>query len=258
MTPPLAPRRSAVDRSGSSAFELTRLMSRGLWKVARTMLTPQISVVASGVAGQTRPRVNERVRKVYARMASRYDRGIHVPERLLFPDGRAWVAARARGRILEIGVGTGLNLPLYPRDLEIAGIDISPDMVARAKQRADDGGIAADIREGDGQALPFPDASFDTVVSTLSLCTVPDERRAVAEAKRVLRSGGRFVLLEHVRSPQLIARAIERLLDPLAAWLACDHLMREPLELLRAEGFEIAELLRSRAGVIERVLAERR
>lgn len=191
-------------------------------------------------------------------MARRYDSGIHVPERLLFPDGRAWVAARVRGRILEIGIGTGLNLPLYPRDLEVVGIDISPHMVAQAKQRAAEVGIPADLREGDAQALPFPDASFDTVVSTLSLCTVPDERRAVAEAKRVLRPGGRFVILEHVRSPQPIARAVERVLDPLAAWLACDHLMREPVEALLAEGFEIAELLRSRAGVIERVLAKRR
>jgi ubiquinone/menaquinone biosynthesis C-methylase UbiE len=67
---------------------------------------------------------------------------------------------------------------------------------------------------GDAQALEFPDASFDTVVITLALCTIPDDRAAVREARRVLRAGGRLILLEHVRSPVTPVRAVQRLLDP--------------------------------------------
>jgi ubiquinone/menaquinone biosynthesis C-methylase UbiE len=197
----------------------------------------------------------QRIRKLYARMAGGYDRGIRFSERMFFPDGRAWVAARVHGRILEIGIGTGLNLPFYPPGVEIAGVDISPAMLEQARRRAADLGLRTDLREGDAEALPFEDASFDTVVSTLSLCTVPDERKAIAEVKRVLRPGGRFVLLEHVRSPNLVICGIEKALDPIAVRLSCDHLTREPLDALREHGFAIEELVRSRAGIIERAVA---
>ncbi len=106
---------------------------------------------------------------------------------------------------------------------------------------------------GDAQELPFPDESFDAMVSTLALCTIPDDRRAVAEAWRVLRPGGRFLLLEHVRSPALAVRAGQRILEPLFLRLAADHLLQEPIEHVEAQGFEIEYLGRSRWGIIERL-----
>jgi ubiquinone/menaquinone biosynthesis C-methylase UbiE len=130
-------------------------------------------------------------------------------------------------------------------------------MLAIGQRRADQLGRRVDLRVGDAQALDLPDASFDTVVCTLALCTIPDPRRAVAEARRVLRPGGRLLLLEHVRSPVRAVRAIERLLEPLFVRLAADHLTREPLEYLRAEGFEIERLERSKWGIVERVSARK-
>lgn len=199
----------------------------------------------------------ERVRRIYDQTAPGYDRGIALFEKLLFGDGRAWVCSRAQGDVLELAVGTGRNLPLYRPDVRLTGIDLSPAMLARARERARELGREADLRLGDAQALEFPDASFDTVVVTLGLCSIPDPRRAVREAKRVLRPGGRFLLLEHVRSPTLPVRVTQAVLDPVLVRLQADHLLREPTVDLRAAGFEIEELERSKWGLVERAAARR-
>jgi ubiquinone/menaquinone biosynthesis C-methylase UbiE len=141
--------------------------------------------------------------------------------------------------------------------VRLTGIELSPAMLEIAQARARELGRAADLRLGDAQALDFPDESFDTVVCTLSLCTIPDDRAAVTEVRRVLRAGGRFLLLEHVRSPLLPVRVGQRLLDPLFVRFEGDHLLREPLEHLGAEGFAIERLERSKGGIVERVTARK-
>ena len=178
-------------------------------------------------------------------------------ERLLFAGGREWVCGETSGDVLEIAIGTGRNLPHYPDGVRLTAIELSPAMLEIARARARELGRDADLRLGDAQALDFPDDSFDTVVCTLSRCTIPDERAAVAEVRRVLRPGGRFLLLEHVRSPLLAVRVGQRLLEPLFVRLEADHLLREPLDQLRAEGFEIERLERSKLGIVERVAARK-
>jgi ubiquinone/menaquinone biosynthesis C-methylase UbiE len=146
----------------------------------------------------------ERVREIFDASVAQYDKGMAFTEKLLFGDGRAWACSQARGQVLEIAIGTGLNLPFYPANVEITGIEISPSMLEIARRRAQSLGRQVNLIVGDAQALPFPDQRFDTVVCTIALCSLPDERQAVAEAWRVLRPGGRFVALEHVRSPNII------------------------------------------------------
>ena len=114
-----------------------------------------------------------------------------------------------------------------------------------------------DMRVGDAESLDFPDESFDTVVCTYGLCTIPDDRAAAGEALRVLRPGGRLVLLEHVRSPSAPVRAVQRLLDPLSVRFGADHLVREPLDYLEAVGFEVESVQRLKWGIVERVIAHR-
>ena len=178
-------------------------------------------------------------------------------DRLLFAGGREWVCAQATGEVLEIAIGTGRNLPHYAHDVRLTGIEVSPAMLEVARARARDLGRAADLHVGDAQALEFPDESFDTVVCTLALCTIPDDRAAVAEVRRVLRPGGRFLLLEHVRSPLLPVRLGQRLLDPLFLRLEGDHLLREPLEHVEAEGFAIERVERAKLGIVERAAARK-
>ncbi len=199
----------------------------------------------------------ERVLRLYEKEAHKYDRQMRFFEWLLFGGGREWVCSQAEGEVLEIAVGTGRNLPYYPDGVRLTGVELSPAMLEVAHARARELGREIDLRVGDAQALEFPDARFDSVVCTLSLCTIPDDRAAVAEVRRVLRPGGHFLLLEHVRSPLLPIRTAERLLEPLMLRFEADHLLREPLEHLRAEGFAIERLERAKLGIVERVAARK-
>jgi ubiquinone/menaquinone biosynthesis C-methylase UbiE len=198
-----------------------------------------------------------RVREIFDKLAPKYDRTMARWDRILFPGGRQWLCAQASGDVLEVGVGTGRNLSHYAPGVRLTAIDVSPRMLDLARQRMAQVGLLADLRVGDAQALEFPDESFDTVLFGLCLCSIPDDRAAVAEAERVLRPGGRVALVEHVRSPVAPVRAIQRLLDPLAVRFGGDHLTREPLEHLRDLGLAIEVIRRSRWGIVEWAVARR-
>jgi ubiquinone/menaquinone biosynthesis C-methylase UbiE len=206
------------------------------------------------------PRADEtgRVRRMYEKAAPRFDRVMGCWERLLFAGNREWVCSQASGEVLEIAIGSGRNLPFYPEGIRLTGIELSPAMLELARDLAAELGRDVELRVGDAEALELADESFDTVVCTYSLCTIPDERAAVREAKRVLRPGGRFVCAEHVRSPNLVIRAVQRAIEPLAIRFGRDHLTREPLESLEAEGFAIETLKRSKLGIVELVAARKR
>jgi ubiquinone/menaquinone biosynthesis C-methylase UbiE len=197
----------------------------------------------------------ERVRRIQDKEAPRYDRQMGFVDRVLFAGGREWACAQARGEVLEIAFGTGRNLPHYPADVHLTAVELSPEMLKIARQRAQELGRDVDLRIGDAQALELEDHSFDTVIVTFGLCTIPDDRRAAAEAHRVLRPGGRLALLEHVRSPSLPIRAVQRVLDPLSVRFAADHLVRDPLDYLAGVGFEIESVQRLKGGIVERVVA---
>ena len=199
----------------------------------------------------------ERVRRIYDESADKYDRQISFCENLLFGGGREWVCSQAHGEVLEVAIGTGRNLPYHPKGVSLTGVELSPAMLEVARDRARKLGIEADLRVGDATALPFPDESFDTVVMTLALCTIPDDQAAIAEASRVLRSGGRLLLLEHVRSPLLPVRVVQRILDPLFVRFEGDHLLREPLDYLMEHSLRVERLERSKWGIVERLSARK-
>jgi ubiquinone/menaquinone biosynthesis C-methylase UbiE len=201
---------------------------------------------------------NERVRRIMDKEAPRYDRQMNFFDRVLFTGGREWICSGAEGDVLEIAVGSGRNLPVYPEGTRLTAIEFSPEMLKLAKDRAGGETLEVDLRPGDAQALEFDDESFDTVVCCLALCTIPDPAKAAREAHRVLRPGGTFRALEHVRSPALLVRGVQRAMDPLSVRFAGDHLVREPLEDLRPAGFEIEHLERSKWGIVERVVARKR
>ena len=196
------------------------------------------------------------VRRFFDTFAADYDGWMRVFDGLFLGDRRQRLCARAGGRILEVAVGTGRNLPYYSPGAALAGVDLSPAMLAIAARCALSLSREVDLSVGNAEALAFPDAHFDTVVITLGLCTIPDERRALQEAHRVLRPGGQLLLLEHVRSPAAPVRWAQRLLDPLAR-LSGDHLLRDPLDHLSAAGFTIERLERAKWGVTEEVTARK-
>jgi ubiquinone/menaquinone biosynthesis C-methylase UbiE len=128
-------------------------------------------------------------------------------------------------------------------------------MLAIARRRTSELGIDAKLIEGDAQALPFADNSFDTVVCALSLCSIPDPAAAIAEMKRVLVPGGRLLLLDHIGSSWPPIYALQWLLGQATRRAAGEHFTRRQLPLVKAAGFEIAEVQRLKAGSIERIHA---
>ena len=201
------------------------------------------------------PNETDRVRRIFEKQAPKYDRTMARFERWLFAGTREWACARAQGDVLEIAAGTARNAGFYPDEVRLTGVELSPAMAELGRKRAQDLGREIDLRVGDAEQLEFADESFDTVVCTYGLCTIPDDQKAVREANRVLRPGGRIVLAEHVRSPNRLVRAIQRAIDPLAHRFGGDRLLREPLDRLADEGFEVEELKRSKAGYVELVSA---
>jgi len=149
----------------------------------------------------------------------------------------------------------GLNLPHYSAGVRLTGVDLSPSMLAIAAKRAADLGLTVQLRDGDAEALPFPEASFDTVVCTLSLCSVGDDRAAIAEMHRVLRPGGRLLLLDHVAARSRLLFALQWLWERVTLRVAGDSQTRHPLPLVQQAGFVVTDSRRSRAGTVERVYA---
>lgn len=205
----------------------------------------------------TAPDQTAKVLRAWEKTAPSYDKQIAFFEKIQFGGGREWLGARARGRVLEVAIGTGLNLAHYPPDATVAGIDLSPAMLAIAGQRAADLGLDVDLRTGDGEALPFDEAAFDTVVCALSLCTIPDPAAAIGEMERVLVPGGRLLLLDHIGSTWPPIYAAQWLLERLTIRAAGEHFTRRQLPLVRAAGFEIIEVERLKAGTVERIFARK-
>jgi len=186
----------------------------------------------------------DRARDYFDKHAADYDRTVGDAERRLLGDQRGWATSRAHGRVLELAVGTGLNLPRYSASVEhVLGIDLSEQMLDRAKARIAEHGLAGrvEVRQGDVEHLDLTDASVDCVVGTYSLCTVADPAAVLREVRRVLVPGGRLVLVEHGPARTWWIRAVQRLINPVTKRWQADDLLRAPRPLAEAAGFTITE-----------------
>jgi len=175
-----------------------------------------------------------------------YDRGFKAAEDAGLREMRRELLAQARGRVLELGAGTGLNLGLYPEAIEsLTMVEPDPHMTKQLRQKLADSGKSAEISviEAPGEDLPFPDDSFDAVVVTLVLCTVPDQAATLAEIKRILAPEGQLLFLEHVRAhDDGLAKWQDRLEGPwkfLADGCRCN---RDTVAAIEASGFQLAEV----------------
>lgn len=162
---------------------------------------------------------------------------------------------RASGAVLEVACGTGANFPYYPSGCEITAVDVSSVMLSLADRRAEDQAVEIDIGLMDAHALAFPNAYFDTVISSLTLCTFPDPIAALEEMRRVCRSDGRILLLEHGRSSnRLLGRLQDIRADAHAEQLGC-RWNREPLELVERAGLHPVTARRTFFGVFHEIEA---
>ena len=156
---------------------------------------------------------------------------------------RSRVVPKAQGDVLELGCGGGINMEFYDplRVNSFAGVDPSPALLERSKEAAKAYGIKADIRGGIGEAMPFEDSSFDTVVCTFTLCSVDDQAQVLSEIRRVLRAGGKALFLEHGRAPDSAVHKWQRRIEPVWKRIGGNcHLTRPITDAYAAAGFNVA------------------
>lgn len=177
--------------------------------------------------------------------ASLYDRMSGAAERAVFAPLRARLLAGLSGTVIDVGAGTGANLPHFRAAGRVHAVEPDPAMRSRLTAKLDRARVPVEVTAASAEELPFDDAGVDAVVFTLVLCTVADQAKALAEARRVLRPGGRLAVLEHVRSTGGHARW-QSLATPLYIWLAggC-HPNRDTAAAIERAGFtfEARELL---------------
>jgi ubiquinone/menaquinone biosynthesis C-methylase UbiE len=172
-----------------------------------------------------------------------YDRFSRGSEKAGLAEMRRGLIAGASGDVLEIGGGTGANLGYYGAGVESLTVtEPEPPMLKRLERKARDQNSQATVLRAPAEDLPFEDASFDTVVSTLVLCGVDDQPRALRELRRVLRPGGRLIFIEHVRSEDPHVAKMQNRMNPVNRFFVCCDCNRPTLDTIRSTGFEVTEL----------------
>ncbi|MFW6056364.1 MAG: class I SAM-dependent methyltransferase [Chloroflexota bacterium] len=201
----------------------------------------------------------EKVRRRYNCAAPVYDVVEGALERVLYKGWRELAWDRVEGsEILELGVGTGKNVLLYAAGADITAVDISEQMLLRARQRAERLESGVRLVQMDVQSLGFADDSFDTVIGTCVFCSVPDPLAGLKEVARVCRQGGKVVLFEHVLSSKPLTARIMNLLNPPIAWLAAENINRQTIESVRCAGLDIERITGGRSAIFKLIEARKR
>lgn len=182
--------------------------------------------------------------RIYDRVAPLYDLYSVPMEWMGGERRRRRLLGRAVGEVLEVGVGTGLNLAHYPQGVHVTAVDLSPRMLARARDRAEASPAAVDLTVGDVEALAFDDDRFDIAIATCVFCSVADPVQGLRELARTVRPNGRVLLLEHVRPRNRVLGALADLVSPLTRRLFGPEVNRRTERNVEAAGLEIVSIHR--------------
>lgn len=199
----------------------------------------------------------EAARKRYNRIAPMYDFLEGLVERSRYSRWRKLLWSKAEGnRILEVGVGTGKNLPYYPVDAEITAIDFSEKMLDRAKKKAKNMGLEVKLLQMDVQDLSFEDNTFDTVAASFVFCSVPDPVKGLMEVRRVCKPEGKVLLLEHVLSANHILAFLMNLVNPIVVSTMGPNINRKTVENVANSGLKLEKVTDLAAGIFKLIEAK--
>lgn len=203
------------------------------------------------------PSNTDLTRRRYDRIASFFD-FLEAPiERSRFAAWRTKLLDRITGeRALEVGVGTGKNLPYYPGNVKVTAIDLSARMLEHARKKASDLGLKLDLREMDVQHLAYPDLFFDTVFATFVFCSVPDPVLGLQELRRVCKPDGKLLLLEHVRPGNPLLGLLFDLLNPIVVRMMGANINRRTMENIQKAGWKLRVEERLSSDVVRWIEAE--
>lgn len=193
----------------------------------------------------------EIIRQRYNRTALFYD----WMDKMIPPSLRKMAIEQAHGKVLEVGVGTGQNLPFYQGECEVTGIDFSPGMLAKAKMRASHAKVPVTLLEMDAQAMQFADNSFDCIVATCVFCSVPDPVQGLREIRRVCKSDGKIILLEHVRSENPVLGWVMDIMNPLSLYLVGSNINRDTVQNVLHAGIKLEDVQNLRGKIVKLILA---
>ncbi|MDK2919240.1 MAG: hypothetical protein PWQ37_1973 [Candidatus Petromonas sp.] len=180
---------------------------------------------------------SNKIKKRYDRVSYVYDSFEKTMESMIKTTWRVDLMKELKGKVLEVGVGTGKNIQYYPHDLEVVAIDFSPKMLSKAKEKAKKLNKKVDLRLMDAQQMDFPDNSFDSVFTTCVFCSVPDPVKGLHEIKRVCKKDGKIILIEHVRSEQKVLGLLMDLFNPLVVNTFGANINRKTVENVKKAGF---------------------
>ena len=178
----------------------------------------------------------------YQRISGLYDKMEVFAERR-YSEWRPRLWSMVQGpKVLEVGVGTGKNMPYYPEGVQITAVDLTPGMLEYAKKRAAELNIDVDLQLGDAQNLDFPDDTFDDVVSTFVFCSVPDPTLGLKELLRVTKPNGRLLMLEHMRAGNDIAGIMMDVMNPVMVRLSGANINRRTVEHVQQSGWQLEQV----------------
>jgi len=196
----------------------------------------------------------EKVRKRYDRISKVYDIFEQPMEMMALKKWREEIAKDLKGKVLEVGVGTGKNIPYYPDDIEVTAIDFSEKMLAKATRKANELNKKVKLIHMDAQNMDFPDNIFDTIFTTCVFCSVPDPVKGLEEIRRVCKPDGKIIMIEHVRSEKKVLGLIMDTLNPLTVNLYGANINRRTVDNIGMAGFTEVEVTNITSDIVKKIV----